>query len=446
MRTFIKMLLMLIVSAFLGTALMILVYMLPVDGMKRNVRSSIDMLMKEGVRNSWAAFSYKRPPRQMNAAKDVSQSMTTARPYSIIDGFTDGAMINTAIYNSGNVSSLVYDAMMNPYLSYKSSSDFGNPIETLSKALDADISNEEAGISIYPRYWHGFLVYLKPLLTFFGIPGIRVINFILQFILMVTVMLRISDKLGRAYAIAFALSVLVIDPIASAVCLTYSNVYYVLLITMLVMLSMNDSLKQGNGYCFVFMFTGILTAFLDLLTYPFASLGMPAVLYLLMNSEIKLSEKFVNLVKQGLSWGFGYFGMWASKWYIAYMFTGYDVISDGMNAAFFRMGTNIKGMDITFRWILSYIISMKGFLPFMLLLCAVIILLVIAMYISVRKGNTSVSDIIPLCFVSLYPFVWYAVLKQHSIIHYFFTYKVLCIFVFAWACTVIKCFGYKHDG
>lgn len=445
MRTLIKMSLMLFLSVVLGAALMILVYMLPVESMKRNVRSSIAMLLKEGVRNSWAAFSYTRPPRHMDMTKDVASSMNTARPYAILDGFTDGIMLIKAIYNSGSMNLLIHDAMMNPSLNYKGGSEFQNTIETLSKILDSD-TKEEANISNYPRYWHGYLIYLKPLLMLFGIPGIRVINFILQFMLLITVMIFMSEKLGKAYAIAFALAVLIIDPVSAAICLTYSDVYYILLLTMLIMLSKNDFLVRGNRYCFMFMFTGIFTAFFDFLTYPFASLGMPAVLYLLMNSEMKLSEKILNMIRHGLSWGFGYFGMWASKWFIAYGLTGYDVISNGMNAAFSRMGTDIKGMHITWQWIIAYISSRKEFLLCFLLICALFLILALAIYISVRKRNTSMSEIIPLCLAFFYPFVWYSVLKQHSIIHYFFTHKLLSVSIFALSCLIIKCSGYKNHG
>lgn len=440
MRMFVKMSLMLIASAIIGSMLMILVYMLPVEGMKRNLRGSIDMLMKEGVRNSWAGFSYKRPPRHMND-NDVSDAMNTIRLYAIIDGQTDGTMLNMAVYRSGNA---VHDAMMNPSLSYRSNSEFSNSIEVLSKVLN-DNNHEESSISTYPRYWHGYLIYLKPILMLFGMPGIRVINLILQFILLIMVILKMSQKIGKAYACAFSLAVLVIDPVASVICLQYSDVYYITLLSMLVILSKNDSLRRTNRDYFLFMFTGIFTSFFDFLTYPFASLGMPAILYMLMNDD-KLSGKFLSMIKMSLSWGFGYFGMWASKWVIASLVTGHNVIINGINAALSRTGGYIRGLDVTWPHLFSYASSMRLFVPGVLILFAVIITSCLLIYISVRKGYTSASEIIPLCMTFLYPFVWYAVLKQHSINHYFFTYKLLSVSVFAVLCIIIKCLGYKHNG
>ena len=61
--------------------------------------------------------------------------------------------------------------------------------------------------------------------------------------------LKISDKVGKAYVFAFAATVLVINPISAALCLTLFDIYYIVLVMMIVMLNHNDSLNKYNRYC-----------------------------------------------------------------------------------------------------------------------------------------------------------------------------------------------------
>lgn len=432
MKTLAKMFAVLFASVIIGTLLIIVVYLLPVSAIQEHLRDSIDVLLKEGVRNSWAAFSYTRPLRDMSGSS-FSSVLKTARPYAISDGFTDGIMFSKAAYKSNNP---LNDAMMIPSLGFKSDSEFSNPIETLAKSLDESM-RDKAVISNYARYWHGYLVYLKPLLYVMGIPGVRVLNLILQIIMFTLIVAKISRMKGTAYSLAFAFGVLVIDPISTAICIQYSNVYYVMLFMFLVMLSRNDRLRENGGYCVLFMLGGILTAYLDLLTYPSTVLGMSTVLYLLLNNDMTLGRKIFDMFKLGFSWCFGYAGMWSGKWLISYLMTGYDTIADALKAASSRTGGGIYGLSLSWHWLFSHL------WPVMVMLCVLLVLVSIAVYVSIRKGRTSAAEVVPMLLVALYPFVWYAVMKQHSFIHYFFTHKNLAVTAFALSCVAVKCSGYK---
>ncbi len=432
MKTLAKMSALLITSVIIGALLIVAVYMLPVSAVQEHLRASIDVLLKEGVRNSWAAFSYTRPPRNMSGT-NFSGVLKSARPYAISDGFTDAIMFSKAAYRSNNP---VNDAMMIPSLGFKSDSEFGNPVESLAKSLD-DSMRDKATISNYARYWHGYLVYLKPLLYVMGVPGVRVLNLILQMIIFTLITAKISRIKGTAYSLALALGVLVIDPVSTAICIQYSNVYYVMLFTLLIMLSRNDKLKENGGYCLLFMFSGILTAYLDLLTYPSTVLGMSTVLYLLLNDDMTLCRKILGMLKLGISWCAGYAGMWSGKWLISYLLTGYDTIGDALGSAGGRMSGGVYGLSLSWQWMFSHL------WPVFAAVCAVMMLVVIAVYVSVRKGRTSAGEVVPLLLASLYPFAWYAVMKQHSFIHYFFTHKNLAVTVFALVCVAVKCSGHE---
>ena len=440
MRTIGKMLVFLLGAILIGTLLLVIVYMLPTDGMRENVKAAMKSLSKEGVRNSWAAFSYTRPPADLSTEKNIKVSDVgrSAKPYTISDGYTDAIMLSKAIYAA---KSPVSNAMMNPSYSVPGKTSAPNdPVARLGEILSHDVDGnnaEKMSVSNYPRYWHGYLVCMKPLLMFAGVSGIRIINLVLQLLMFTLIAVKISEEVGAAYSLAFAASVLVIDPISAAVCFQYSHVYYVILATMAVMLCLNGRLQENGGYCVLFMFSGILTAYMDLLTYPFASLGMPMVLYLILKDNVKLGKKILDMIALGLSWLLGYAGMWAGKWLMSWLITGYNAFGDAMGAVSNRVLGEIHGI------MLLRLSSTKIFWLAIIILFLVITAVFVLVSLSVRKGRASTAEVLPLCLVSLYPFVWYSVVMNHSVIHYFFTHKLLAVSVFSLSCVLIKCSGYK---
>lgn len=443
------MLFLLLSCLVLGTVFLLMVYALPVERMRENISSSLDVLMHEGNYYSWAGF--KLPHAHIKTAGSssvpVKEKLARMKAYSILDRFTDAIMLNIAVYSNDKENTMIHDAMMNPRIEYEVSQD---KIEYLSRVITAG-TNEGGKVVNYPRYWHGYLVYLKPFLMLASVPVIRIINFVVQFLLLVLVMIKMSGKIGSAYAFAFAIAVLVIDPIAAAECFQYYNVYYIVLAMMIIMLNHNDALKKRDGYYILFAAGGIFAAYFDLLTYPFASLGIPTVLYLLMNDRMKLAEKLSAMIKTGLSWGFGYSGMWAGKWILSSLITGDDVIGNALAAASMRLNGASKGVTVTWyeklREFFSYLVTLHGFWIIVILLCITAALIVLYLCLSVRKGKTTAAEIIPLCFAFLYTFVWYGVLQNHTIVHFLlFTHKLLSVSVFAALCVLIKCSGYKHDG
>lgn len=460
MRTIGKMLLWLVASIIVGAGLLILVYALPVQPMREHISSSINIILQEGNAYSWAGMDLE--DRHASAANAPSvyaystakEKIARLRMFSNLGRFTEAIMLNTAVYSSDKPGTLIHDAMLSQNVVYRDSDggeEYHDNAEHLSRVIKSK-TNEGGTISAYARYWHGYLVYLKPLLWITTIPVIKILNFVIQFFLLIVVILKISDKIGKAYAFAFALAMLVIDPIATAMSFDFANVYYVILIMSAVMLYHNDELKKNDGYCIFFEMGGICTAYFDFLTYPFASLGIPTILYLLMNNDMKLSEKISGMIKTGLSWVFGYGGVWAGKWILASLITGKDVIDDALKTVAFRInGSGPSGLKFTwyekFHVYFSYLSGFKAFWIAMIIMCILLVLIVLYMCMSVRKGKTTAAEIIPLCLAFLYTFVWYAVVQNHTIIHFkSVANKLLCVSVFAAACIAVKCSGYKRNG
>lgn len=152
-------------SIVVGYALLVLVNCLPGEWFVQQAMESADVFVPEDV------YPLENEYRQ-----------------SQLDNYTDALMIGEAAFASDRPfenalmsSHLAYDDM-NPYFSY---------VKVWTDHTDADpqlIFEKE-----YPRYWHGFLVLLKPLLLVFNYKQIRLINLVLLcalFLAVLTLMKR----------------------------------------------------------------------------------------------------------------------------------------------------------------------------------------------------------------------------------------------------------------
>ncbi len=142
-----------LVSIFLGTCLLYLSYKIPHSNMEKNVYKSYQVFEKEGDH-----------PAVINQLKEQSR----------LDNFTDALMLLNTITDS-NISTLKQCLLV-----YRYGDLYALPINTLKK-----ISNHEKVTEIvsYPRYWHGYLIVLKPLVSIFNYKQIRLINGLFQMLI-----------------------------------------------------------------------------------------------------------------------------------------------------------------------------------------------------------------------------------------------------------------------
>lgn len=212
----------LIISILLGTILLVGVYSLPIS------------LMKENVARSSSIFDYEGVYPQLVQGYKSSQ----------LDNCTDAIMLGTAI-EPGNGDSVVRRAMINQRIEFKGET----PVQSLNDyANDVGGKEESKFYAEYGRYWHGYLVILKPLLLLFDYGDLRYINIIFQSILIGwLVALLIEQKLKRV-AVAFGISLLILNPIAVMLSLQFSSVYYLMLFACIIIINNSDYLKKAQKY------------------------------------------------------------------------------------------------------------------------------------------------------------------------------------------------------
>ncbi len=397
-----------LVSVIGGTLLMIGVYCLPMEPMRQNVRSADKIFAKEGVYHE----------------------VITGYMGSRLDNFTDAIMMNNVINEHGTS---VIDKAMNVYRVYSSGK---NPVEVLQAYLK---SGESMSYGSYARYWHGYLVILKPLFLVLGYGEIRLLNIVLQLALMFGIAMSLTRRGMGKYMLPFGVTYLYLCPIALGMSLQFSGVFYVAFGGSLLMLRQYKRLCEKNRYLQFFFVLGIVTSFLDLLTYPLAALGIPLVTYYLLRDESSLKSDVAQGVKLCTGWGIGYIGMWSGKWIVGSLLTGKNVFADAMKSIGIRTSAVASEKPITYLEVLGKNAKVVLMSKWFLILLAIVV--VGAVLWGIRKrafSKNNICRILPFLVIMLFPFVWYAVTKNHSSVHFWFAYRTLGVLVFALLSGLIK--------
>ena len=402
-----KMLLILAAGILAGTFLLLGVYLLPTEPINRHVEASVPLFQKGGT-------------------------YPNVTPYwaSRLDNWTDSIMLLTAAYEGPEG---LLDRAMGSY--YKRTEGL-NPQESLvSQYGENGKDPEDTYVISYGRYWHGYLVFLKPLLLFFDYGGIRMVNLLLQTGVNLYLMFLLYRKNQKRYIFPYVLTVLLLMPLTTAWSLQFSSVFYLFAAGLIVMIRYQDQWKRGEPYFYYFLILGMLTSYFDFLTYPLATFGIPAVMYVCLNREALKTEIFKG-IGFGLSWAMGYVGMWAGKWLIGSLFTGSDLVSDAMNSVSIR--TSGGSEEVAFSTLEMLGKNVTTFLDNPLIWVGFFFILLL-LILGLIKGDrrTLRRDLIVFGGISLLPFIWYLGTGNHSYMHFWFTYKELCITAFAWLCLAV---------
>lgn len=381
----------------IGCLSMILVYKLPTDPMAANVARSSDIFNYEGIYPSWVE-GYK----------------TTQ-----LDNWTEGYVLCSAIYPTNNA---VQDAMNNPIIEYR------DERITLSLTLQANKLSGDTYVNNYGRYWHGLLVALKPLLLFFDVGDIRILNMMLQLALLLGIVVSVVEKGYKRILLPFFLAVIVINPITMPMSFTFSAEYILMLLACLVVVNKHTKLKEKDRYYVFFCVLGCLTAFFNEMSYPVVTLGIPLFMYLVIE-EKEWKTKVLDEIFISVSWVLGYAGMWIGKWICGSLLTGRNYFFDAFSQANSYVVTGLneptvidriwKNIRVIIRW------------PYLILMLLVIIWIITKNRKVTLKKEELVSifkEKVPFLILAMYPFVTYIALGNgYSYNHYWFSYRLLAI-------------------
>lgn len=397
-------------GAALGLAALLLVFLLPVDNMQLHVWQSMPMLEPE--------FE--------------SEQLLEGYPASIVGNFTDCLMLENAIYR--NEEHTLLDQVLYMYRGESGTEEKWAPGYSLSDYLSGIPQPTEVE---YSRYWHGYLVILKPLLHFMTFNAIRVLASAVQMILAGIVVLLCGKRGETVLGMGFLVSLPFLYFFALPYSLSLSICYYIFTVSLCIQLKMQEQLVKRGWYPMFFLLCGMASAYFDLLTYPLVTLGFPLCVCLYLDKGT-WKEGLKKLVGYSAEWGIGYLGLWALKWGLTDLMAGGRTVADALDTILTRTGSaSGQSKAAGFFTVVKQNLSAFASWSFYLLLAA--ILLCAAVYLLRNRKRLWVGGFGgsgALFAAALLPFAWWFLTQNHSQQHWLFTCKIFAVSIFALVCAV----------
>lgn len=398
-KLFLKEILIVVIGVVAGVAALAATYFIPQEKMKENAWESAILMHREGL------GSFMWPTVKMTQ----------------LDGYTDGVMLNTAYTETDDG---IRDILLDTRVQVREI----NPMESFYEVIA--LENKEYRVETYGRYWHGYQILWRPLLCFFSYGEIRQINMAVQLAMVFAFLYLLFLSGEKALAIPFFGMYLFLTPLALFSSMQFSPCFYLMLLTSMALVGLRAYLNDTRRNC-LFLIVGILTAFFDLLTYPFVTLGIPLITYLAVDKECRENWKksIKDIVFYSVSWGIGYVGMWGAKWVAASVLTDENVIMDAVNQVKFRSGHYEQGRSFLTTLKLNFdACNMKSI---WVVLIALALFLLACVILNFRRNGIKLLPVTAVILVvSLYPFLWYYLTMHHSSDNSYFTWREYSICVY----------------
>lgn len=342
-----------------------------------------------------------------------------------LDNFTDTLMLNIAY--SVNSSSPFEAALRN--VRFDNREDSANQIKSLEY-----VHRGRSVIAVnYERYWHGYLVYLRPLLTAFSYQEIRWIVSVILYGGGIMLIYLTWKKINTRTALALFLGLVATDFFFIGKSLQFSSVYFIGIGSSIYILLRKKALGDTDIFFFV---VGAFASFFDLLTAPLVSLGLPLITFFGLTKK----KSLFMVIRICLFWSMGYGTIWFSKWYLFELLFGQGVLQGALEQVRYRMTGQVDAEFSVIETIKRNMYQLRGYdrrNKFVLLFSFIGFAALWLKYFRFHKDK--LPQAIPWLFVAAVPYAWYAVAANHSYFHVWYTYRAQYMTV-ASLCMVVALF------
>ncbi len=272
----------------------------------------------------------------------------------------------------------------------------------------------------YSRYWHGNLVILKPLLSFFTIKTIYKIHLVIFLIIFCVLLFKLL-KHSILLTIAFILGAISINMFNVTNCTNLINIFYLAMITSIIIIHKYEKDQNIN---ILFLIIGMLSSYFDLITCETITLTLPLFIYIFLHFKDKKQISIKTIIIPILLWLLGFTISYLFKWLLVVIhYHGHfiDKVFDPLKLELFKESKNITNtIKIAFKSLLPYNIN------FIYIFVAVSLFISIINIIKLKKNRINYLFLI---IISLIPFLRYLVLSYHSNLNNYFTYKAFLPFI-----------------
>lgn len=337
------------------------------------------------------------------------------------DGYTDALMLAEAIFEDPDTTLLERIVYVYRWAG--------------SESMSADLADQLDGTREMPwrigyeRYWHGYLALLRPLLLLFTYDDLLVLMAMAQVLLFALAVALMARRGAARLILPFAAMQLTLSPTGTMLSMQYFSVYLVMLLGVLLILLMDEWLCRGARYVYLFLLLGMLTSYLDFLTYPLAALGVPlAVLCWLHRARRSLVPVAAAACA---AWCAGYLGFWALKWAAGSLLVGENLIRSALYRVLYQ--TSTEHAVTAGRWDAIAanvaVICRPGYAALYLLCAAGCAWPVLRGRCRARTLLSGSRPLLPA--IGMMPFAWWLLAANHSLVHTFFTYRGIAVTVLA---------------
>lgn len=418
------------ITCFVG--LLVLTALIPREKLKDNVKQSSKLLLQEGnKKNVYIPY----------------------RGYEIqFDNYSDSLMINTAY--SINPSTPLYSVFVArknyiPNVTTEVYEDYVGELKSSSKyeyhdevgELNDLVNNEKAESFEYARYWHGYLVILRPLLVLFNLLQIRLILKIILILVVALLTFLVYKKINIFTAFIYIIALIGVEYFYMYYSIHGIFTFLVAMISSIIILVRYNKTKNVG---IIFFVTGMITNFNDLLSCPFISLCMPLLIYFMLeykNKYYNIRVALKKIFKLIFLWLLGYILTWLTKWILIDLIYNKGLIVTSIKQVLYRSVGSEKNYTA-----LSTILSNLEYEKMIINVTILINMILQHISIAVSKKrlnfNVKISQILKIAFedfiIAIIPIIIYALLQNHSFNHSFFTYRNLLITNLAINTLIIK--------
>lgn len=399
----------LVLAPIIGLLALLLVHLLPTDIMRDHVYWSLGMIEQEFT----------------------DEVIVDGYPSTLTGNFTDCLMLHYAIYNNEAHSTLEQTLHMFRTETYNAENDPEGwwPGQSLKDYLEGVPQGREVE---YSRYWHGYLVVLKPILLLTSFNSIRLLNSALQLLLVGYIVLMLSKKAMNSTAMAYLFSLPFMFYVSTYASLSLSVCFYLMNLAVLFQLKRDQQLFDENKYGIFFLVVGISTSYFDLLTYPLITLVYPLCLFFVFHMDT-LKSNLCKMIIYSIEWCVGYACMWASKWILTDIMLEGDIIKDALSTIQFRTQCveNVSRVEGFINAISLHIQPFANWCYLMLILLFFVVVVIKMFRVGFFSTFKQLSKGSVFFVIALYPFGWLFVIQNHSVYHWQFTCRILSATIFA---------------
>jgi len=317
-------------------------------------------------------------------------------------------------------------------------------VSALAKAPSQKEAERLVKTGQYARYWHGYQLLYLPLLEMTSYNGARITLAVILVLELLVILALLVKRIGWQVALLFGLSVLAIYGFVIPFSFQFIAVFLISFAFSIVVLTK----KRLSSYSLVLLlfFSGILTVFFDFLTAPFIACGLPLLCYLALRfhqspADFGGKRTYVQILSGSAAWLVGYGLFWVAKWILASAFLPINIMNDAMGAVTTRAGVGhtgnlhlvisalVKVCTVLIPWQVSS--SVLGRSLIFVAVVLALFLVWLALYLRKHRRGKGAKNELPFLLVAILPFVWLLGMAEHTSIHYWFSYRVVIVSIFA---------------